>query len=377
MQQLSAGNYAAAAGQFEQVLKLDPGHDRARLELGRSYYSLGRFEEAREAFLTVLRHNPPDTVKINVQLFLDRIALETRKFDYNLRIAVGVFYDDNVNIGPASDLIRIRPTSFGGVTLDTLTVAEETQPAESWGLSGEASAYAQYDAGARGGWYAMGGVDYYQTWLEDFTDREIFYGDIFAGAVHMSPKTIVNVPLRYAHIDQGHEELVDIAGVAPSYNAACSSDTLCSLGGVAEMRDYADFDDRDSFYGELRGQTTRLFDQRSKSITAAIGAFYEDADNDVNSNSGAVGSLGGSVSLPLNIRIDVKGSYRASWYDEREPLAPETRDDDEWQGLAQVSRAINEHWTLSLMYQYTTRDSSFDLYDYDRNFTTLRAQCYY
>jgi tetratricopeptide (TPR) repeat protein len=374
---LAAGHYEVAAGHFERVLQLDPAHDRARLDLGRAYYALGRHDEAREAFSTVLTHNPPDTVKANIQLFLDRIEQESRRFTVNFRLSAGVLYDDNVNVGPASDLIRIRPTSFGGVTIDTLSVAPDTQPKESWGLFGEASVYGQYDAGAKGDWFLTGGADYYQTFLDQHTDREVLYGDVFAGMARLSSKRLLNLPARVAHIEQGSDDLVDIYGIAPSYNVACGNEMLCSTALIGEYRDYARVDERDSFYTEARQQVTRLFSNRSKSITAALGGFYEDADSDVNSNVGLLAHLGGSISLPWKMRFDVRGGYRGSWYDEQEALAPDDREDTEWQAYSQLSKQFDENWSMALQYQYTTRESNFDLYDYDRNFVALRATCAY
>lgn len=367
------GDYAEAATAFERVVALDPMHHRARLELGRTYYAQGRLDEARKEFEAVLAYNPPETVQKNIDIFLDRIERENKRFNLSLRLSAGVLYDDNVNIGPASDLISIRPTSFGGSTLDTLVVSPDSQPQESWGEFAEGAVYMQYDAGAKGEWLIMSGVDYYETWLDESTDREVLYGDVYAGPARVRKDNLINMPVRYAHIDQGSDSLVDILGVAPVYVVALRDELINSLGVTAEQRNYADFDERDSVYAELRDQVTRLFDNKNKSVTAAIGAFGEDADSDVNSNVGLLASLAGSVDLPWKSRLSVKGGYRGSWYDDPDPLAPEDREDHEFQGLVQLSKQFTKDWGIGLLYQYTTRDSTFDLYEYDRNFVNLHV----
>ena len=369
----AGGDYAKAAADFEHVLALDPMHHRARLELGRTYYAQGRLDEARKEFETVLSYNPPETVQKNIHIFLDRIERENKRFNLSLRVSAGVLYDDNVNIGPASDLINIRPTSFGGATLDSLVVSPESQPQDSWGEFAEGAVYLQYDYGDKGEWLLMSGADYYETWLEDYTDREVLYADVYAGPARLRKDNLVNLPVRFAHIDQGSDPLVDILGTAPAYVTAVRDDLINSAGLVAEYRDYSDFDERDSVYTELRDQLTRLFDNKNKSITAAIGAFYEDADSDVNSNDGLMASLGGSTDLPWKSRLDVRAAYRGSWYDEPDPLAPEDRVDHEFQGLAQLSKQFTKDWGIGLLYQYTNRDSTFDLYEYERNFVNLHV----
>lgn len=369
----AAGDYAKAATDFERVVALDPMHHRARLELGRTYYAQGRLDEARKEFEAVLAYNPPETVQKNINIFLDRIERENKRFNLSLRLSAGVLYDDNVNIGPASDLISIRPTSFGGSTLDTLTVSPDSQPQESWGEFAEGAVYMQYDTGAKGDWLIMSGVDYYETWLDEHTDREVLYGDVYAGPARIRKDNIINLPVRYAHIDQGSDSLVDILGVAPAYVVAFRDDLLNSLGLTAEQRNYADFNERDSVYTELRDQVTLLYDNKNKSVTAAVGAFDENADSDVNSNSGVLASLSASIDLPWKSRLDVKGGYRGSWYDDPDPLAPEDRVDQEFQGLVQLTKQFTKDWGIGLLYQYTNRDSTFDLYQYERNFVNLHA----
>ncbi|MFH0909703.1 MAG: porin family protein [bacterium] len=367
------GDYAKAAAEFERVLALDPMHHRARLELGRTYYAQGRLDEAQREFETVLSYNPPETVQKNIHIFLDRIEREGKRFNVSLRLSAGVLYDDNVNIGPSSDLINIRPTSFGGATLDALTVSPDSQPQDSWGEFVEGAVYMQYDAGAKGDWLLVSGADYYETWLDDHTDREVLYADVYAGPTRVRKDNVLNLPVRFAHIDQGSDSLVDILGVAPAYVVAVRDDLISSSGLTAEQRNYTDFDERDSVYTELREQVTRLYDNKNKSVAATIGVFYEDADSDVNSNVGLLAALAGSLDLPWKSRLDVRGGYRGSWYDDPDPIAPEDREDHELQGLVQLSRQISKDWGIGLLYQFTNRDSTFDLYEYERNFVNVHV----
>jgi hypothetical protein len=166
---------------------------------------------------------------------------------------------------------------------------------------------------------------------------------------------------------------VDLYGAVPAYSVALRDDLISSTAVTLEYRDYSEGDDRDSVYSEAREQVTRLFDNKKKSAIGSIGLFCEQADDDVFSNFGVNASLGGSISLPWKSLLDVKGSYRGSWYDEREVLAPDDRVDHEYQALVQLSKQINKHWGVGLLYQYTNRDSNFDLYSYERNFVNLHV----
>lgn len=66
-------NYNEAIIAFREVLAKQPQHHRVRLELARSYFENGQFEDARREFTYVLSADIPDAVAKNIKSFLRAI----------------------------------------------------------------------------------------------------------------------------------------------------------------------------------------------------------------------------------------------------------------------------------------------------------------
>lgn len=368
------GDFAGAAADFERVLAIDPEHHRARAELARTYFSMGEFVRSRSEFEQVLAAEPPDTVKDNIQRFLDRMEPGVAPRNWAVRVSAGALYDDNVNFGPVSDVIKVAPLLLGTTTIDRLGVTGDSQPEDSFGAYGYISASSQKDLGDQGAWMLFGEASYYQTWLDTASDFEIQYVGLKAGPRHAGRHHLVDAPLKYEHIHRGSDSLVDIYGTTPSMVYAHSQDWHWTTGTTLEYRDYNEFDALDSLYLKAGESVTHFFGNRRQSVAAGLSGFYEDADDDAFSDLGFETFLAGQFFLPWGLSATLKAQYRREWYDEREELAPESREDDEYQLEAQLNKRLTERWSLTSSYQFTRNESTFELHEYERNFVTLGVQ---
>jgi predicted Zn-dependent protease len=64
---IDAGNAGEGVLALERYVINFPENTSARLELARGYYVLGEDARAREEFSAVLKTNPPEAVKFNIQ----------------------------------------------------------------------------------------------------------------------------------------------------------------------------------------------------------------------------------------------------------------------------------------------------------------------
>jgi tetratricopeptide (TPR) repeat protein len=99
MAAIETAHYDAALFAFERLLLLYPNQARYRLELARIHFYLRNLSRAEVEFQKILKQNPPDTVKRNVQLFLDSIADLSRmvkpRRSFSVDMAGG--WDSNIN----------------------------------------------------------------------------------------------------------------------------------------------------------------------------------------------------------------------------------------------------------------------------------------
>lgn len=99
MAAIESGHYDEALFAFERLVLGFPNQPRYRLELARTHFYLRNLVRAEVEFNNVLKQNPPEPVKKNVLLFMDRIADLKRSVEskFMMVVDVGGGYDSNIN----------------------------------------------------------------------------------------------------------------------------------------------------------------------------------------------------------------------------------------------------------------------------------------
>ena len=365
-------DWQAAAFAFEQALTLKPDHDRARLELARTYYAMGDLRRSQQEFEHVSEHHPPVAVQRNIDRFLSAIRAGTKRWATHLHFSTGIFYDDNVNVGPDSDRIRVSPIVLGDMVFDALHVAEESRPAESAGLLLDIGARVDFDVGVPAGWRLGGELEHYQTWLDKADAFDLRYEKFKVDASYLTHRLQLTLPMFVEHIDQGGEVLLNMYGVRPSIRVATTPRRTWETILELHYRDYEQVSDRDSVYSELREEVLQQFGGAATHLAkTALSVFVEEADASVYTRYGVHVEVGAEFQLPLGLSSYVSLQYRFDQYDEREPLAPKRRRDHEGQLAVGLSKPLGTHLRVDLGYQYLHHTSRFDLYEYQRNVAVL------
>ena len=369
---LNRGELGEAAGDFERVLALDPNNHRARVELARTYFSMSQFTRSRAEFAQVLASDPPGSVRRNIQRFLDQMdGSFPPPRRWAAQVAMGVLYDSNANYGPASDLVKVRPIMLNGIAIiDQLSVVSGSQPQDTWGSYMQLSLYGETETKPKT-WNLAGNVNYYQTWLEDAHDYEVQYLSTRGGPRYTGTRHVLDLPLRLEHVRRHDDALVNIAGVSPRLLYAASRTTQWTTWLDAEYRDYDDVDSLDSVFARTGQSVRHALGESGHALSAGLFGFGESADDDAYSNAGWEGFVGADAALPWRSLLMLRFEYRGMWFDEREVLAPESRRDDEFVSEVQWRKRLTQHWSIAAAYQYTRNNSTFDLYEYERHFTTL------
>lgn len=99
MAAVESGHYDQALFAFERLVLGFPNQTRYRLELARTHFYLRNLVRAEVEFNNVLKQNPPEPVKKNVMIFMDRISDLKRSVEskFMLVLDVGGGYDSNIN----------------------------------------------------------------------------------------------------------------------------------------------------------------------------------------------------------------------------------------------------------------------------------------
>ncbi len=362
---LARGKTSHAAFAFERVLSLQPGNQRARLELARAYYLMGQYTQAQLLFQEVMASDPPPEVRKNIDAFLAAIKRAEQKWLVSGQVNISVFYDDNVNYGPADEEID--------TLLGTLLVAPPAQEADTVGLALSGGANMIYDSGMRDAWQLISGASGYKSWLSDETDQEILFGRASAGAQFVDAETLVRLEGVFDHLNYGGESLLNTYGAAFRWHQTIDKAWLSECSGKLEQRDYTDNEERDALYGEARFTAHRLLEKQRYRVHATAGVFREDADIDGFSNQGWLAELGAEASLPFSVTAYASANFRVTDYDEilLASLQGSPREDEQWQVALGLQKKLTPRSGMDLNVRHVNNDSNFGLYAYDRNVVTL------
>jgi len=366
------GKLSHATLAYERILQRNPRNPRVSLELGRLYLEMKQPGLAREHLLAAWNSKPPPEVKSQIRRYLEVIEPRaTSRFQGSGRIGVGALYDNNVNIGPDASTIAIAPIDTGGIPLDTLTVDESSRPLSAAGLFALAGASGSWDLGDPRGWSLIGGLDYYGNWMEDASEYDLAIGDANLGWRYAHPRHLVHLPVQGRHISRGDSTLANLLGTAPFWIWA-PTPTWQSIAGVGiEARNYVDLDERDSTLYTISESVRRFFGKPRHAVSAGVTLYAEDAEADIYDQTGWSGSAALELRPTPAALLYGRGTYRESRYAERETLAPEKRDDQQWQALLGLRHALPAGWALDASWQWTDNQSTFDLYDYRRQIFTI------
>jgi tetratricopeptide (TPR) repeat protein len=373
---LALGDLSRAQLAFERVLQINARNDRARVELARTYVETKQYELATREFETVLSHNPPLQVRRNIEQYLRDVRSGKSRWRFAGRVEAGGLWDDNVNVGPASETVNIAPVVFGSQTFTTLSVNDDSQPLDSAGVFASASVAGTYDPGETAGWVVPMTASFYENWLEDGADYETRYYQAVAGSRCYASSHVVDMPVKLAHIDSGDDALVDILGVIPSHVAYQGQKRNLSFttAGSLEARNYDSLDDRDGEFYSLGETVRKVLGEGRHEVSCNLAVFLDDTDAGIYRNSGLSLSLFGDFAVVRSLRTYGRLRFQDKSYDEREELAPEKREDSQVQLMVGLRSQFNR-WGVDLNYQYTDNGSSFDLYEYTRNVVTLTTSC--
>jgi tetratricopeptide (TPR) repeat protein len=368
--------YPFASLAYERVLAVLPDNQQVRLELGRCYLASEQFGLAKSEFNKVLASSPPQGVRDTIDMLVRDIRQNRQPNRHVQSLSVAFFHDSNVNVGPNSDVISISPILYGTTVLDQLTVNEDTQPLDSMGMSAALILSSTRELAAPGAWAATGAFNLYRSLLESkASDFELMSLGLSGGLKHDSRSAQLRLPLRYEHVWQGDEDLVEVIGVSPSWIwAPGERKTVKFATSLAlEDRSYSELSNRD---GEFIYVSETVHWQLTPKDKVSFGASYfsENAAEDVYSNDGYQLTIDGQKALAWQ-ETYLYGAYsiRFADYKDREVLAPEVREDEQTRLRVGMRRLLNSQWGVDLNVQMTRTESTFDLFDSDRDVITLRT----
>ena len=375
---LSDNDYAHAEFALGRLVAgINPANLRARRELAQLYVLTGRPAQARRELDAILSIMPDSPMRQSVRSDLDALSARNKKWSYGIRLKSGYVHDDNANAGPSSDVIEVHPLQIGSLTLNALRLAPESRPASASGAYYSMELQAARTLGLQGTWDAVGELGVRGHYLPDDSEYESRHVEGGIGLRRNFRRSSGQMMLSLGRVDYGHDPLLNYLNARPSLTVSTGANDQWwwTTEGLLEWREYETLTARDGQFAEV-SQTVRRFMGASRHHLYGTLAWQTD-QTDVEAyryNAPAL-EWGGLFVLPARLSAYGKVRWLRRDYAQREPLAPCSRVDDQWIWQAGLRWRVGARWELECAYQRLDTNSSFDLYDVERNVVTVGATC--
>lgn len=375
---LSAQDYAHAEFALGRLVAvLNPANLRARRELAQLYILTGRPAQARRELDAILSLLPDSPMRQSVRSDLDALAARDKRWTFGLRLKTGFVHDDNANAGPSSDIIEVRPIQLGPLTLDTLRLAPESRPASASGAYYSMEFQTARTLGDQGIWDAVGEFGIRGHYFPDHSDYDSRHVEGGIGLRRNLRHSASQAMLSLGCVGYGSDPLLRYAAIRPSHTIATGAQDQWwwTTEGLLELREYETLTARDGQFAEVSQTLRRFFGPSRHHLGATLAWQTDQTDDGIYRYNAPALELGGVFVLPARLSAYGKIRWLRRDYSLRDPLAPCSRVDNQWTWQAGVRWRIGARWELDGGYQRLDTDSTFDLYDVERNLFTVGVTC--
>jgi hypothetical protein len=372
--QVVAGELRGAASTLERILLIAPDLARVRLLYAVVLYRLDNLSEAEREFEAVSKLPMADTLRVEVDYYLEQIALRRKPTRYTATLGGGLQWDSNRNAGPEGGQILFLDTPFD------LVLGRKQSDFSGVML---AALRAQHDLGYDAGHSLNGGLQVYGQKQVDVTDLDLMAIAGEAGGTYRTPWADVQPGIFATYLNLGGESYVSTIGTGVRANRRVTKD----LDLFARFRfDYEFFEALDQ--SPITDQRTgaRVQGVAGASWTplpvlrfdAAVGAVHKAADQDFYAYTGPIAFLSGTWLLGRGQFLLSTFSFEYDGYEGPEPIiSPKTRRDEIYIGgltygaplgflmpFLPQSRAFRDT-LITVNATYLNEQSTIENYEYD------------
>ena len=367
----SLGEYEKAAQTYEQMLKLAPGLDRVRLDLGAAYLRLGRFEDAKRELEAVLDKDIPESVRPNVEKVLAQVNTELQEHDLSGSLTLGANWDTNGNSAPESESVLVFDTP--------IALSGDALPQDDFQFFTALSANHTYrprwaqneEYGRR--WKTS--ANYYRTKQSSLEDLNIQVFSIKTG-----PEFISNLSGLKVHPNISRNQIIlaeqtylrtTAANVTVDYPV--SERFLINGSHTTEWREFENsstvstYEDRTGSATQFKAGATYILTEKDI-LNASFTHRRERTREEYYDNEQIGGTLGYTRILPYDSFASLSLGYKNTVYDDADALiSSQTRHDKERTFNLTLGNKLADELTATVGYQYKDVDSNIPNYEYENH----------
>lgn len=372
--QVAEGDLRGAASTLERILLVSPDLARVRLLYAVVLFRLDNLNESEREFRIVSQLPMPESLREEVDDYLDQIALRRRATRFNGSVAMGMQWDSNRNAGPDGDDVLFLDTPFDLV---------EGQAAADWSGIGIAGLSVEHDLGYDAGHALFGGARVYGQKQINETDLDLMALSGSAGALYRTRFADLRPAVFGNYINLGGDSYVSTVGAGMQAYRRWSERFDSSLLARADYEFFESLpdspitDQRTGFRYEVGAGSGWNLSPRVR-LDASAGWLRKYARVDFYAYEGPFATLSATWVLGQGQFLIGGVAYEHDGYDGPDPfVSPRTRSDNLYRGrvvygaplgfllqFLQLPRAVRDT-LLSVSGEYLDVQSNLPNYEYD------------
>jgi hypothetical protein len=357
----NSGNEQEGEKLLKKALKLEPSSPRTNLELGILYYKRGIYSEAKDFFETVRNvakgTDLSDIAEDYIRKIKERKIKVTVK-DWSLTFTGGIQYDSNVvldsGVGPLPEGIT-RKSDWRGIIFIEGKFTPRLTDKITLGPT-----YSFYQS--------------LQTELDDFNVQQHLPG--FLLNISLDKNVMLKTSYTYEYTTVGNDEYLSAHSISPTVTVAEGRGFFTALRYRYQNKDFRDSDlfpnnsERDGF-NHLAGITQYIPLTRIGILGIGYTYDHDSTDKDYWSYNGHAGDINVRLDMGESWFLDLYGQYYQKDYKADYPGTFTTREDKMITFSTNLTKTFASKFDITVGWMYVNNDSNINIFEYDRNITTL------
>ncbi|GAB6068926.1 hypothetical protein JCM30760_00230 [Thiomicrorhabdus hydrogeniphila] len=348
---------------YERILILQPNNTRAKLELGKIYYDQAEFTLAKTYFDDAKNDEVPDTVRKNINLFLDQIENKTQKSKLSGSIILGVGHDNNINVSPeaSSWFVPVFGQNFNSAS----------DPVANLYTEQAALVTHIYNARSKYGFDIKNNLLFYNKSIPGESEYNILFLRYQPSLIFTKENYTVETALQYDTMRYGGDAYLETYGFVPKISHVIDSTSLVSAHLKLLFKNYLRSSDqqRDASYNELGFKYFKKITTNTtwlNSVDLAQERQDKKTTLDVSNNSWSV-KTGFYHLFSSSIQLGTELQYSQKNHIDKNLFFLNKREDSTLTGSIFLSKNINKDIAVQLRVEHINNNSNQEAYTYNKN----------
>jgi tetratricopeptide (TPR) repeat protein len=365
------GEPETAEDAYKHMLDKQPKLGRVKLDLGLLYVKTGKFKQAKSLFEEVLKEDPPEKVKENINNILSQVNQAMKKHIISGSVSFGINRDSN-----ATSAASTGETTFSDISIPLAENSTAKEDAQWFGTTSLSHIY-KFDNNNSKIWSATYNTTGTLYKTSQTTEHQL---DIGLASLKTGPflnlnrlKTQIGIQggisiinlnsFKYLKTRSGHfsvkyaptNKLIFDNTATYEYRYFYNSPTAINTGRTGNA------------YQDKLGVTYILTDKDI--LTSSITWRNESAREAKNAFDQINFSLGYTRQLPYDIAANALATFKSTHYDDFDTTISSTilRRDLEKTLTLTLAKRLRENITLTTSYQYKNANSNIQNFTYDNH----------